>query len=81
MWKCNSWKSFWLILLKKNFKWIFWNDKIENESTKYFVGLVIHVIFAILFGTVAAVLVKVYAPYACGSGVPEVKKNNSKRLE
>jgi len=28
---------------------------------------------ALLFSTLAAVLVKMFAPYACGSGIPEVK--------
>jgi chloride channel 3/4/5 len=33
----------------------------------------IHVIFSLMFATTAALLVKVFAPYACGSGVPEIK--------
>jgi H+/Cl- antiporter ClcA len=32
----------------------------------------IHVIFSLMFAAAAALLVKFFAPYACGSGVPEV---------
>ena len=35
--------------------------------------MLIHVIFSLTFATTAALLVKVFAPYACGSGVPEIK--------
>ena len=44
-----------------------------NESDlAYFVSLLFHVSLSLLFAFIAAVLVKFYAPYACGSGVPEV---------
>ena len=35
--------------------------------------MLIHVIFSLMFAASAALLVKVFAPYACGSGVPEIK--------
>lgn len=36
-----------------------------------------YVIWALLFSLLAVLLVKGFAPYACGSGIPEVSKNES----
>lgn len=38
----------------------------------YIVSYLSFVIFALSFAALAAGLVRVFAPYACGSGVPEV---------
>jgi chloride channel 3/4/5 len=32
-----------------------------------------YIIWALIFAALAALLVRVFAPYACGSGIPEVK--------
>lgn len=34
---------------------------------------VLYVLWALLFSFLAVSLVRVFAPYACGSGIPEVK--------
>ena len=31
-----------------------------------------YIVWALIFALLAAMLVKVFAPYACGSGIPEV---------
>lgn len=36
-----------------------------------------YVIWALLFSLLAVLLVKGFAPYACGSGIPEVSENES----
>ena len=32
----------------------------------------LYILTAVLFSSLAGVLIKVFAPYACGSGIPEV---------
>lgn len=46
----------------------------DGVGSSYFFSFLIHVLFSVLFASIAAILVKVFAPYACGSGVPEVFK-------
>ncbi|KAF8979844.1 hypothetical protein BGZ52_004509 [Haplosporangium bisporale] len=48
-------------------EWVPWN------SATFVVGYVFYIMFALTFATTAAYLVKTYAPYAEGSGIPEVK--------
>ena len=38
----------------------------------YIVNYFMYVLWALLFAFLAVSLVKVFAPYACGSGIPEV---------
>ena len=38
----------------------------------YVLEYVIYVLIAIFFAWISAIAVKVFAPYACGSGIPEV---------
>ncbi|CAF0779322.1 unnamed protein product [Rotaria sordida] len=45
----------------------------SNTVAEYAVNYVAYVVFGCTFATVCAILVKTFAPYACGSGVPEVK--------
>ncbi|GJJ71365.1 chloride channel 3/4/5 [Entomortierella parvispora] len=47
--------------------WVPWN------SATFLVGYVFYIMFALTFATTAAYLVKTFAPYAEGSGIPEVK--------
>ncbi|XP_076802251.1 H(+)/Cl(-) exchange transporter 4-like [Clavelina lepadiformis] len=44
-----------------------------HGASDYAVNYTAYVIIAMMFSTLAAVLVKNFAPYACGSGIPEVK--------
>ncbi|KAF9182137.1 hypothetical protein BGZ50_005103 [Haplosporangium sp. Z 11] len=48
-------------------EWVPWN------SATFMVGYVFYIMFALMFATTAAYLVKTFAPYAEGSGIPEVK--------
>lgn len=55
-------------------KWVTWGSRFGSDSDPSgAASFFFHVGFAILFGVSAAMLVKAFAPYACGSGVPEVK--------
>ncbi|KAI1316774.1 hypothetical protein EDD11_009512 [Mortierella claussenii] len=47
--------------------WVPWN------SATFVVGYIFYIMFALMFATTAAYLVKTFAPYAEGSGIPEVK--------
>ncbi|ORY94289.1 chloride channel [Lobosporangium transversale] len=47
--------------------WIPWN------RASFIVGYFFYILFALMFATTAAYLVKTFAPYAEGSGIPEVK--------
>ncbi|KAG0236911.1 hypothetical protein BGW42_002409 [Actinomortierella wolfii] len=47
--------------------WVPWN------KATWLVAYIFYVLFALMFATTAAFLVKTYAPYAEGSGIPEVK--------
>jgi chloride channel 3/4/5 len=38
----------------------------------YIVSYLFYIAWALLFAALAAGLVRMFAPYACGSGVPEV---------
>lgn len=41
----------------------------------YIISYIFYIAWALLFAALAAGLVRMFAPYACGSGVPEVKFN------
>lgn len=44
------------------------------ESWGYYIILYfLYVFWSVLFGSIAATLVHTFAPYACGSGIPEIK--------
>jgi len=44
-----------------------------NAATKsYVISYLMYVVWALMFALFAAVLVKLFAPYACGSGISEV---------
>lgn len=48
-------------------------NKTESSGGSYFVLYFFYVFWAILFSSLAASLVRMFAPYACGSGIPEIK--------
>jgi chloride channel 3/4/5 len=66
------------LLLKHNFiiKWFKWQTLFgfsdEDPFLEYVASFFVHVFFSLAFASSAALLVKFFAPYACGSGVPEV---------
>ncbi|CAF4024315.1 unnamed protein product [Adineta steineri] len=45
----------------------------SGTTAEYVVNYIAYVFFGLIFATSCALLVKTFAPYACGSGVPEVK--------
>ncbi|KAI0226835.1 H(+)/Cl(-) exchange transporter 3 [Lamellibrachia satsuma] len=45
----------------------------DNHVGSYIVCYFMYVTWALLFSTLAVMLVRVFAPYACGSGIPEIK--------
>ncbi|KAA0196732.1 Chloride channel protein, partial [Fasciolopsis buskii] len=60
-------------------QWFTWSRLFMNKDPTgeypdaYFVGYIFYVLFAILFSAVCVLLVRMFAPYACGSGIPEIK--------
>ena len=42
----------------------------------FLLSYIMYIFWSTIFATFAVLLVKVFAPYACGSGLPEVKKRN-----
>lgn len=41
-------------------------------ASAYILNYLLYVLWALLFAFLAVSLVRVFAPYACGSGIPEV---------
>lgn len=41
----------------------------------YILNYFMYVVWALMFSLLAVLLVKGFAPYACGSGIPEVSEN------
>lgn len=48
-------------------------DKHDTGAGSYAVLYFFYVFWALLFASLAASLVRMFAPYACGSGIPEIK--------
>jgi hypothetical protein len=44
----------------------------SNGAGAYILGYMMYIVWAVVFAALAALLVRVFAPYACGSGIPEV---------
>lgn len=57
-------------------QWYTWpklfGDKSQGGVGAYLIQYFMYVVWAMLFATLAVMLVRVFAPYACGSGIPEV---------
>lgn len=58
---CQQWNSWATIFTGKN-----------NGAGAYTINYIMYVMVAMAFSTLAVVLVRWFAPYACGSGIPEV---------
>lgn len=43
-------------------------------ASAYILNYLLYVLWALLFAFLAVSLVRVFAPYACGSGIPEVSR-------
>lgn len=60
---CKQWKAWPQVL------------GIENMDTvgAYIVSYIFYIAWSLFFATLAVMLVRTFAPYACGSGIPEIK--------
>ncbi|KAK6167989.1 hypothetical protein SNE40_021902 [Patella caerulea] len=57
-------------------QWYTWSKLFGVSSSKggsYIIGYLLYIVWALIFGAIAALFVRVFAPYACGSGIPEIK--------
>ncbi|XP_013388633.2 H(+)/Cl(-) exchange transporter 3 isoform X1 [Lingula anatina] len=59
-------------------RWRTWAELFGDFAPNYNPGVyiltyIMYVIWSMVFATLAVMLVRVFAPYACGSGIPEIK--------
>ncbi|XP_022324151.2 H(+)/Cl(-) exchange transporter 4-like isoform X2 [Crassostrea virginica] len=57
-------------------QWKTWSEIFGGSRSgagSYVVTYFLYMVWAILFALLAALFVRVFAPYACGSGIPEIK--------
>ncbi|KAF6779145.1 hypothetical protein AHF37_01296 [Paragonimus kellicotti] len=62
---CDQWFTWSRLFLGK--------DPTGQNPEAYFVGYLFYICFAILFAGICVFLVRMFAPYACGSGIAEIK--------
>ncbi|XP_008562217.1 PREDICTED: H(+)/Cl(-) exchange transporter 4-like [Galeopterus variegatus] len=58
-------------------QWQKWSELLVNQSegaSAYILNYLMYILWALLFAFLAVSLVRVFAPYACGSGIPEVSR-------
>ena len=56
--------------------WMTWPEFVgvsRESGGGYFLRYIVYTLWALVFATLAASLVRMFAPYACGSGIPEIK--------
>ena len=58
--------------------WLSWSEvfgmaKMDTGPYEYAVSYISYVVVAVIFAALSASLVRTFAPYACGSGIPEIK--------
>lgn len=53
-------------------KCLIWVNSAFQGAFAYILNYFMYVVWALLFSLLAVLLVKGFAPYACGSGIPEV---------
>lgn len=57
-------------------QWYTWPEVLSmprNGAASYMVSYLLYIVWALMFASLSASLVKMFAPYACGSGIPEIK--------
>jgi chloride channel 3/4/5 len=60
-------------------EWFTWPQvfgSYKRGAGEFFLSYIMYIFWSTIFATFAVLLVKVFAPYACGSGIPEVRKAN-----
>lgn len=61
------------------FQWFTWPQvfgTFNKGAGEYLLSYIMYIFWSTIFATFAVLLVKVFAPYACGSGIPEVNDNH-----
>lgn len=57
------------------FQWLTWAEVLgqaREGAGSYIISYLFYIVWALLFAALSASLVRMFAPYACGSGIPEV---------
>ena len=57
-------------------QWLSWSRLLgasDDSAGGYILAYLFYVLWAVSFGALAAVLVRMFAPYASGGGIPEIK--------
>ena len=67
-----------------SFQWSTWPELFGlgtfTGAGAYVISYLMYVVWALVFATLAVMLVRVFAPYACGSGIPEVRVQRKRTL-
>lgn len=56
-------------------QWLTWGEVLGQSrygAGPYIISYLFYIVWALLFAALSASLVRMFAPYACGSGIPEV---------
>jgi len=53
--------------------WMTWAEIYGMEVESYAFNYFVYVLVAVIFAGLASTFVRIFAPYACGSGIPEIK--------
>lgn len=78
----NELKFYVLSSIEKNFflfQWRTWPEVFSQSREgvgPYIISYFFYICWALFFASLAAALVRAFAPYACGSGIPEVRIKN-----
>ncbi|EFA00320.2 H(+)/Cl(-) exchange transporter 3-like Protein [Tribolium castaneum] len=57
-------------------QWLTWPEVLgqsRDGAGAYIISYLFYIVLALLFAALSASLVRMFAPYACGSGIPEIK--------
>ncbi|XP_018325354.1 H(+)/Cl(-) exchange transporter 5 isoform X2 [Agrilus planipennis] len=57
-------------------QWLTWSEVLGQAREgvgPYIISYLFYIVWALLFAALSASLVRMFAPYACGSGIPEIK--------